>query len=110
HTDLLFSVRIRGRRVLIYVLVEHKSTGDRVTVLQVLGYLHAIWMRHHKNHPRDHRLPPILPFVLHHGATVFAGPTSLRSLLDLDRLPAELIALQPDFSFVLDDLAAQTED
>ena len=109
HTDLLFTARIGKRRVLLYVLVEHKSTGDRITVLQVLGYLHAIWTRYHRDHPRAQLLPPILPFVLHHGKRRFESPTSLRALLDLRGVPPALAALQPDFRFVLDDLAGQTE-
>ncbi len=55
-------------------------------------------------------LPPILPLVLHHGKQRFTSPTSLRALLDLRGVPAALVALQPDFTFLLDDLAAQTEE
>ena len=109
HTDLLFTARAGNRRVLLYVLVEHKSIADRITVLQVLGYLHAIWTRYHREHPRARLLPPILPFVLHHGKRRSQSPTSLRALLDLRGVPPALVALQPDFRFVLDDLADQTE-
>jgi len=109
YTDLLFSAKIGRRRVLIYVLVEHKSGNYRLTALQILGYAHAIWTRHHRDHPHERLLPPILPFVLHHGERAFTSPTNLRELIDLRGLPAELVALQPDVRFVLDDLATQTE-
>ncbi|HEU4420184.1 MAG TPA: Rpn family recombination-promoting nuclease/putative transposase [Planctomycetota bacterium] len=68
QADLLFSARVSGRRVLLYVLIEHKSSDDRWTVLQLFSYMGAIWRRHQRDHPRQRRLPPILPFVLHHGA------------------------------------------
>ena len=96
HTDLLFTARVVNRRVLLYVLLEHKSDGDRITVLQVLGYLLAIWTRYHRDHPRVLLLPPILPFVLHHGKRPFKSATSLRALLDLRGAPPALAALQPD--------------
>ena len=79
-------------------------------MLQVLGYMHAIWARIHRDHLRTRLLPPILPLVLHHGRQRFTGPTSLRALLDLRGVPAALVALQPDFTFLLDDLADQTEE
>lgn len=99
---------LRGRRVLIYLLIEHKSTDDRWTVLQLFTYLGAIWRRFHRDHPRK-RLPPILPFVLHHGTASFTAPRNLRALIDLEGLPTDLVAMQPECTFALDDLASQSE-
>ena len=110
QADLLFSAVLRGRRVLLYVLIEHKSRDDRWTVLQLFTYMGAIWRRHQRDHPQRQRLPPILPFVLHHGAASFTAPRSLRALIDLDGLPANLVAMQPECTFALDDLASQSEE
>ncbi|HZN38825.1 MAG TPA: Rpn family recombination-promoting nuclease/putative transposase [Planctomycetota bacterium] len=110
QTDLLFSARLRGRRVLLYVLIEHKSRDDRWTVLQLFTYIGAIWRRYQRDHRREKRLPPILPFVLHHGDEAFTAPCNLRALLDLEGLPAALVAMQPEFTFALDDLASQSEE
>ena len=46
QADLLFSALLRGRRVLLYVLIEHKSRDDRWTVLQLFTYMGAIWRRY----------------------------------------------------------------
>jgi hypothetical protein len=110
QADLLFSAALRGRRVLIYLLIEHKSRDDRWTVLQLFTYMGAIWRRHQRDHPRQQRLPPILPFVLHHGAASFTAPRNLRALIDLEGLPAALVAMQPKFRFALDDLASQSDE
>ena len=110
QVDLLFSVVLRGRRVLLYVLIEHKSRDDRWTVLQLFTYMGAIWRRFRRDHPRQKRLPPILPFVLHHGAASFTAARNLRALIDLDGLPAALVAMQPECTFALDDLASQSEE
>ena len=109
HADLLFEVRIRGRRALLYLLAEHKSRGDRFTSLQLLGYQLAIWTQWRKDHPRARRLPPIVPIVVHHGRRPWRAPTSLLPLFDLRGLePAAaraLAALQPVFAFSLDDVS-----
>ena len=39
QSDLLFSVRMGGRRIYLYLLFEHTSSNDRWTVLQLLGTL-----------------------------------------------------------------------
>src|SRR5262245_5013633 len=38
HADLLFAVRLKGSRTLVYLLLEHKSGPYRLTVFQVAGY------------------------------------------------------------------------
>jgi len=45
ESDLLFSVELSGRPVLVYVLVEHKSASDRWVTFQVLRYVVRIWER-----------------------------------------------------------------
>jgi hypothetical protein len=60
------------------------------------------------------RLPPIIAFVLHHGEAEWRRARTLRALIDLDGMPLEVAGLlrdiQPELVFVLDDLAAQTEE
>jgi predicted transposase/invertase (TIGR01784 family) len=117
HTDLLFTATLRRsgkrRRILIYLLFEHKSQAERFTALQILGYLVAIWQDFRRRHPRARRLPPILPIVVHHDDRPFAAPLDLRGLIDVDGLAPEVaqavLQLQPEFRILLDDLAAQSE-
>jgi predicted transposase/invertase (TIGR01784 family) len=90
HSDLLFSVRRRGRRVLLYVLVEHKSSSERDTVLQLWRNLGAIWQTIWRQRPRPRHLPPIVPLVVHHGKRRWTAPRDLVELLDLEAFtPAE---------------------
>ena len=46
HTDLLFSVQSRQQPVLLYVLVEHQSTVDRMMPLRAVIYAGRVWDRH----------------------------------------------------------------
>ena len=101
--DCLFSVTLRtGRPAFLYVLLEHKSTPDPRTPLQVLGYMVRIWERHVREHPGDaSRLPPILPLVLYHGQAPWRVPTSLLDSLDLDD---DLHPVVRDFRYTVRDL------
>ncbi|MBK8098738.1 MAG: Rpn family recombination-promoting nuclease/putative transposase [Planctomycetes bacterium] len=111
--DLLFAARCGGERVLIYVLIEHKSGEEPRVVFQILRYVIRIWEQHARDYPRE-PLPPILPLVVHHGDKPWSSPTSLRDLLGTDGVPPMamdlLLCLQPDFRIAVLDLAGVAED
>jgi len=67
HTDLLFRIQLKTEQdALAYVLMEHKSSPDESTRLQLLRYIVRILTRWYKVHKRL-PLPPVLPLVAHHG-------------------------------------------
>jgi predicted transposase YdaD len=114
HSDVLFSARRRrGRRVMLYVLVEHKSSSERDTVLQLWRNLGWIWQTLWQQQPRPKRLPPIVPLVVHHGRHRWTAPRDLIELLDLRgftpggrRAFADLV---PGFRYLLDSQHGRTE-
>jgi predicted transposase/invertase (TIGR01784 family) len=110
HADLLFTARIAGRDTLLYLLLEHKAEPDRWTPLQLLRYAVRAWRRFQREQPQATHLPPVVAFVLHHGARPWRGPRDLRALIDLEGTPPALTELQPQLEFVLDDLAATAAD
>jgi predicted transposase/invertase (TIGR01784 family) len=81
HTDLLFSSRISGRPILVYLLFEHQSTEDRFMALRLLRYMLRIWENHLSRHPRD-RLPLILPAVLRNHKVSVTNGAKLRGVWD----------------------------
>jgi predicted transposase/invertase (TIGR01784 family) len=65
-SDLLYEVELQGiGRVLVYVLLEHKSYPDSWLEWQVLSYLVEIWRQERQQKKR--RLTPVIPLVLYHG-------------------------------------------
>jgi len=105
QSDRLFEVALRdGRTALLYALLEHKSTPDPRTPLQLLGYMVRIWDRYAvRDGARLGRLRPILPIVFYHGERPWTVPTSIFECLDADD------ALLPhirDLRYVLRDLGA----
>ncbi|MDQ3032241.1 MAG: Rpn family recombination-promoting nuclease/putative transposase [Myxococcota bacterium] len=109
HTDLLFSVSLRGRRALIYVLLEHQSERDRWMPLRLLHYEARIWDAHLLAHPGTKKLPIIIPIVIQHAPRGWKTPLDLADLLDLpdDEPDREALApFVPRFSYLVDDLTA----
>ena len=108
--DLVYSVRVGKRRVLLYVLAEHQSKVDPWMAFRLLCYLVAIWTGYRAQHPRAKRLPAILPIVVHHSRTGWTAPVAFEDLLDADaELLGALGSFVPRFRFLLDDLSAQSD-
>jgi Putative transposase, YhgA-like len=113
RADLLFTVEIGTQPAFLHVLCEHKSQRDADTALQLLRYAVRIWEAWRREHPTG-LLPPILPFVLHHGDRPWSGAVRLQGRIDLRGIPPAaaraMCAVMPDIGFVLDDLATQSEE
>jgi predicted transposase/invertase (TIGR01784 family) len=110
YSDLLFRVQLAGRRAYLYLLFEHQSRPERFMCLRVLRYVIEIWSGYMNKNPRARHLPLVIPIVLHHGEDGWIEPVTLRDLYDAP--PEVLDALRPflpELSFLLDDLAPQSD-
>jgi hypothetical protein len=111
HTDLLFSVSVRGAPVLLYLLFEHQSKADRWMPLRLLEYEVAIWRRHIAKEPRSKALPFVLPIVVHHSKRGWTFGTRFEALFDLESdAGRELLPYLPRFDFLLDDVSHATDE
>jgi predicted transposase/invertase (TIGR01784 family) len=111
YSDLLFSVRLAGQQAYLYLLCEHQSRSERLMCVRVLRYVLDIWSKDLENHPRARYVPLVLPIVVHHGKHGWKAPVSLRDLYDAPAgVVDDLLPFLPDFRFVLDDLAPQSDD
>ena len=72
YSDLLFEARMGVMRSLVYVLFEHKSSPERLTLLQLYRYMGAIWQRSRVSTSRS--LARILPIVVYHGDRPWRAP------------------------------------
>ena len=104
HTDLLLSLVYRGRRTLVYVLIEHKSTLDAWVFVQMLEYMCAVWQRDRVS-GADVPPRPIIPVLVSHAEGGWVGPARF-----IDRFGAilhdapELRPFVPDFAVVHEEL------
>jgi len=111
HTDLLFTALFAGRPALVYLLFEHQSTVDPRMPFRMLRYEIRIWEAQLAKHPDTVKLPVILPTVLHHGDGGWRAAVAFEDLLDIEpELLTAIGAYVPRFQFLLDDLAATSDD
>jgi predicted transposase/invertase (TIGR01784 family) len=110
-SDLLISVRLAGAgseteadRALVYLLFEHKSQSDPLTVFQLLAYIVRIWEKRLRD---GLPLCPVVPLVIYHGERSWTGA---RSLAELVRAPSGLDEYQVGFRFPLLDLSQLTDE
>jgi len=108
-SDLLYAVEytpVQGgdtEKLLLYLLLEHKSYIDPMTVFQVLRYMVRIWEQYCAEHPKATKLPPVYPVIIYHGARPWQHPVNFHSLFTVQE-PA-LLARLPEFSPVLQDFS-----
>ena len=94
QSDRLFQVSLTsGTPAFVYVLMEHKSTIDPRTPLQLLSYMVRIWDRHAQGKAdRLRALPPILPIVVYHGQSPWRAPDTLFDCIDTGPEPGGALA------------------
>lgn len=105
QTDLALEVRLAGRDVILYVLIEHQRSVDPLMALRMVRYQTRIWDRYLKRSSGTKTLPPILSAVIYQGNRPWTAATELRELIDVDAETAALLGDQlPRWSYRLDDL------
>ena len=63
--DLSVECKIGKTKSKIYIVFEHKSYHDKLTLMQILNYCLTIWESEIEN--KQEFLTPIVPFVFYHG-------------------------------------------
>ncbi len=113
HCDLLYSVAVADRTILLYLLFEHQSGVDPLMPFRVLRYVVRIWDRwlDLEKNKGARALPAVVPLVLYHGAEPWSAATEVEEIIDLDPgLRASWRAYLPRLRFMLDDLARASEE
>ena len=93
ESDMVFSVPFESDKtteeLLIYILIEHQSTVDRMMAFRVLFYMCQIWDGQRReleasDIPRSEwRLRPILPIVYYTGSQKWKTPISLTTAMEV---------------------------
>lgn len=109
-TDLLFSARLSGREAYVYLLLEHKSTSEALTILYMARYVVDVLCEHVKNHAGT-TLPAVIPLLVHHGAGGWRAATKLHALYDVPSEAQEAVGRYLlGLECVLDDISRQSDD
>ena len=71
YLDLVASCKLLNKQCEIYLVFEHKSYPDKLTLIQILSYFSAVWEEDIKNGKTPR---PIIPIVFYHGKERFNLP------------------------------------
>ena len=118
--DVVYKVPIIGAKghISFHVIVEHKSSDDHSAIYQIWQYVGQLCIQDVDKRltdpetkkttawPKDFRLSPIIPIILHHGDKPFTGETQLVNLFY--PLPGAEEFL-PHLQAILVDLSAMEE-
>ena len=119
--DIVYKVPIRGTDdyVSIRVIIEHKAQDDHKAIFQLWGYVCQQCIQDVKERltdpetkepiawPKNFRLPPVIPIILHHGSMPFSGETELADLFY--QIPG-IREYLPHLKAILFDLSTIEED
>ena len=113
--DTIYRIPISGtdEYVNFFVVIEHKSYQDYLTIFQLWGYVYGICLQDvrlaqkREGSKADYRLPPVVAIIVHHGESKFQGVTELsalfRSLPGLEDYLPRMQAILFDLNRIADD-------
>jgi len=105
HMDLAVECEIGQKKGQLYFIFEHKSYPDRKVLLQILGYMYALWdERMRMSRP----LIPIVPVVIYHGMHPWDIPTTF--LNQFEGLNESIKQYMLEFEYVLVDLTTLSDE
>ena len=105
HLDLALTCKLSGEDAEIYIIFEHKSMLDKLTLVQILTYCAALWEHNILN---EKRLPvPVIPVVFYHGKDKFDLPNRFGNYFAVDE---SLKGYMVDFGYALFNTADFAED
>jgi len=67
YLDLCVDCLVSATQTKIYIIFEHKSYYDKLTLMQTLNYCTTLWENEIENN--QEYLTPIIPFIFYHGKT-----------------------------------------
>lgn len=98
ESDVIWSVKVKGRPVYFYILIELQSSVDRWMALRMLVYILLLYQDLIVKKKVRKYLPSVFPLLLYRGKREWKAPESLSALIEI---PFEAFRLYvPEFSFL----------
>lgn len=99
-SDIVYACRAKRskQKLKISLLLEHKSTPEKFTPVQILSYIAS---GHLKQIAQDKTVSPIIPVLLYHGKERWQYRTLITLFKDFDQ---ELLPFIPDYDYIYHDL------
>ncbi len=107
--DLIWRVRLAGRWLYVYILIEFQSSPDRFMAVRLMTYVGLLYQDLIRSGliTGSDLLPPVLPLVLYNGRARWTPPLGMGDLLA--ESPGSLKRYRPAFGYLLIDEGAYRE-
>ena len=93
YLDLTVECKLDGEDSKIYIIFEHKSYQDSMTIMQIMRYCMLIWEDEIKANKKT--LTPIIPFIFYHGERKSALHSNFRDYFEItDDLKKYLLSFE----------------
>ena len=93
YLDLTVECKLDGEDSKIYIIFEHKSYQDSMTIMQIMRYCMLIWEDEIKANKKT--LTPIIPFIFYHGERKSALHNNFRDYFNVaDDLKKYLLSFE----------------
>jgi predicted transposase YdaD len=101
--DVIWKVRWKNQALYIYLLLEFQSTRDHFMAVRIMTYLGLLYqdLIASQKLTAQHKLPPVLPIVLHRGRQPWRCPLDIAELIA--KPSATLARYSPQLSYFLID-------
>ena len=88
ESDLIYKIRLKGKLVYIYILLEFQSKVDRFMGIRVLNYLSNFYLDYIATQraakKRIRKLPAIFPIVLYNGKRQWTAKEQIAELIEAE--------------------------
>lgn len=110
HSDVVWRLRLRGRWLYVYILIEFQSSVDPFMALRMLVYVGLLGQSLQRQGvlSPSGKLPPIFPIVLYNGTTPWHAPVQVSELFE--EIPGGLSAYLPRMVYRPFDLGSGAEE
>ena len=105
HFDMSVECKLDGIDSKIYIIFEHKSYQDSMTIMQIMKYCMLIWEDELKANKKE--LTPIIPFIFYHGNKEFKLHNNFK---DYFKISDELKKYLMSFEMVIFDTSKVTNE
>lgn len=86
ESDVIYKVKLNGRDIFIYILLEFQSTVDWFMAIRLLNYITNFYMDFLDNNNHVEKLPPVFPILLYNGDAKWNAPVVLSDLIEQPEL------------------------
>ena len=113
EADIVYKLKIKGKEVYVYILLELQSVVDFTMPFRLLLYMTEIWRQifsttnEKERERKNYRLPAIVPMILYNGANGWTAKTSFKEMQEGYELFHNHVL---DFNYVLFNVNGYSEE